>query len=264
MAQVQGKCIFCGGTGLTKEHVFPKWSRTLLEAAPSHTHSRIMVTSGPFPNSAFVTPDSRAKQGFLNQRLRVVCRSCNTGWMSNIETASKDILSRLINGETVRLGEVDQRQIALWVTLKSAVFDRDDPATAALIADEYSYIKSNMRPPENWRIFVAKNVAQDWQTRIFHLGAEFMSVNGMRQSRINTQKTMIGMKNVVLCAISSTAQNPAGVVERMRSSAMWQIWPFMEEFDWPLPEGLGSDYLNQFAYSALQYEALTDAPSGWI
>jgi hypothetical protein len=76
-------CAFCGSTGsLSTEHVVPRWLR------------KAMVISGP------VNEYSRATYVGAAETLAVVfhevCTSCNSGWLSTLETATQPVLEPLL------------------------------------------------------------------------------------------------------------------------------------------------------------------------
>lgn len=253
MAKVQGRCIFCNGGGLTKEHVFPKWMRTLLYGEGAHTNSRINVSFVPFVNSATFRPELLDRQGFIfNKRLRVVCRGCNGGWMSNIEAQSKLMITALIKGQPFALGEDEQRLLSLWSAVRTAVFERDDPSSAAMIELEYKYIRMNREPPPNWRIFLYSYSGQEWRTRMFHLGAKVQALGGSRPNLPNTQKTIVAMGNVVIMIISSTADNAATIVEKLSPLNMLQIWPYQQSIEWPVDAHLNDSDLRELSYGGVQ------------
>lgn len=90
-------CIFCSGFGLSKEHIFSRWTYALVPAAPNSTHSRGHAVSSRTNRHLFDKVDVEDYQGNLNTiRFRVVCKTCNNGWMSRLDNAVKPILTPLI------------------------------------------------------------------------------------------------------------------------------------------------------------------------
>jgi hypothetical protein len=113
-----GRCIFCGGFGLTKEHVLPDWLRSIFPRSPADTHTVGTVdwinlpTVGPIP-----LPGRSQRQGQAgSKKVKVVCKSCNTGWLSAMEEATKPILSALVQGTACALTITQQRALAIWIT----------------------------------------------------------------------------------------------------------------------------------------------------
>lgn len=251
MARAQGRCIFCQGTGLSKEHIFPKWMRTLLDTNGEAGHSVDRMNISPLLNTNIVTvtPASQDQQGHLfNRRLRVVCKLCNGGWMSGVEASAKNVLAKLITGETMRLDADAQEKLSFWTCLRVAVFERDHPPTAAMTIEEYALIYEHRRIPPNWRVFIAANDSLEWHTRIFHSGMKVQTKGFPPVNKMNTQKTIIGMKRAVLHAVSSTTQNAERLLNKMSPDKMEQIHPYCREVNWPVSNPLKTDYLQSMAY----------------
>ncbi len=108
--------------------------------------------------------ESREYRGVLQSKFkpRVVCRDCNTGWMSLLDGATKPILRPLILGEKRHLTSEDQKILATWVCLKNMVAEFSDSKTIATSAveapdrhlsgrlanEEWFYLKTDR--PSNW------------------------------------------------------------------------------------------------------------------
>ncbi|TCU34144.1 hypothetical protein [Rhizobium azibense] len=251
MAKAQGRCIFCGGHGLTKEHLWPKWMRPFLEtdADPAHTNLRTRVQQISFMNAVTIDTPFDERQGYVfNKRLRVVCRGCNSGWMSSAESACKPMLTALINATPFGLDAPEQRRLALWSAIKTGVFERDDVSYASMTAAEYRHIAAQREPPPNWRIFLARYQGEGWRTRMFHRGMKVHAIGGTAPTSFNTQKTIIGMMNAVVLTVSSTADNAPTVVEKMSPLNMMQIWPFEQSIEWPTVTKIDDEQLRQLSY----------------
>ena len=71
-------CSYCGGDGLTKEHVWPKWlSNSLKTSGDDWGH----VIRG----DAAVLREWRSSP--FTMTVKYVCRNCNSGWMSKLLAA---------------------------------------------------------------------------------------------------------------------------------------------------------------------------------
>ena len=95
-----GKCIFCGGPGMTKQHVFPNWLNTVLPLSENSHTQLLNNVSFDMGGNAIVSTDVNVQQGHRRTRkMRNVCSRCNNVWMSNIENACKPLLTKLFSGE---------------------------------------------------------------------------------------------------------------------------------------------------------------------
>lgn len=97
-------CVFCGATPLTKEHTLPKWLKSALASdGSSALHVRETETTRiqHFASAYDAT-------------VKIVCASCNNGWMNGLEHEVRPFLPNLINGRTVDLTTEDQKALASW------------------------------------------------------------------------------------------------------------------------------------------------------
>lgn len=83
------KCAFCGDNAakISGEHIWSAWIGRLL-GSPSYAWR-------------FTDPETRQVRqwkGFLDTKANVVCKPCNEGWMSQLESEAKRELSAIITG----------------------------------------------------------------------------------------------------------------------------------------------------------------------
>lgn len=105
-------CVFCGATSnLTREHVLPDWlTQVGLDLTPSeHQFGRLNRVPRQWSSRPFTTT------------VKMVCATCNGGWLSALEGAAKPVLAPLIHGESRRLPYEDQALIAAWTCKTSIV-----------------------------------------------------------------------------------------------------------------------------------------------
>ncbi len=118
--QAEG-CIFCGAARLTREHVFPRWLVTILTSdvvGPDVTSERTRRTSGG------ATETQRwAAVDVASHTVRVVCATCNSGWMSEIEARAQAVLSTMVAGERTSLSPAAQMDVAAWTALKGYIVE---------------------------------------------------------------------------------------------------------------------------------------------
>jgi hypothetical protein len=203
----------------------------------------------PLTNIHAVTPNIFERQGYLmNKRLRVVCRACNSGWMSEVESSAKRILIPLICATPISLNAESQTLVALWAAMRSAVFERDDPKFAALTEAEYRHIKDRRSPPPNWHVFLASYEGVEWDTRIFHYGASLQKFGEPYPTQPNTQMTIIGFGKAVLVAISSTSKAAQKALLKLSPAEMTMIWPEQTSLEWPFSKAMSDDELRRIAY----------------
>jgi hypothetical protein len=120
-------CLFCGeNRKMTKEHILPRWMREEfpeLAKEPVYSGSRFEYDSpaGNGPKERIVGGREQGGGGPFTRQARVVCGSCNGGWMSVLETAVRQPLVQMIKGLPVTLALEDQKKVALWSAMKLMV-----------------------------------------------------------------------------------------------------------------------------------------------
>jgi hypothetical protein len=164
------RCIFCGGSALSKEHVWADWiadyvprtfykSEHLVETMRSVPGSQPVerkVTKGPLHNNG--DPASR--------KLRVVCENCNNGWMSSIQTQAKPILVLLIKGEPWQLDLNAQVILSSWATMFTLVYEAGLPEGAATPREAQLQFGTDQQPFPFWVISFGIYTGTEWRTRI--------------------------------------------------------------------------------------------------
>ncbi|SRR5712692_53174 len=106
-------CRFCGAEAkLTGEHVFPDWIR---KATGGDGGARY------FRRKADGTVDQWQTLAYKT-KVKDVCLSCNSGWMSEIEAAVIPILTPMIfDSAAAELHEPQLTYVATWAVLRSLV-----------------------------------------------------------------------------------------------------------------------------------------------
>jgi hypothetical protein len=115
-------CGFCGGSGkITKEHIFAEWISSLLGAGrPDMTVRHSMARAG--------VPGKLWHANLISQTVRMPCHTCNSGWMSVLETHVAPFISPMMldQGEVI-VGLSAQVIIARWAVKIAMVHECIQP-----------------------------------------------------------------------------------------------------------------------------------------
>lgn len=141
-------CIFCGGTPVTREHLWPDWLRREAAITQPFDHRIEHEVDGVETRDVqFSTPPFR-------QVVQAVCGGCNSGWMSTIEENAKPILQDLVYARGRTLDREDQRTLATWAFLKACLFDELHPGEQVVPAEHRQRFFTYRQPPvtgvANW------------------------------------------------------------------------------------------------------------------
>lgn len=124
-------CIFCGKRDLTKEHIFPQWiSRTFAKLGPG-TFDLEMVN-----DSGLRQPLRWINKKAIELTVKVVCESCNEGWMAALESQAIPLLTPLIRGEPRRLDSPACKILTAWTFKTTLLAEYAYPEAPHFFIDE--------------------------------------------------------------------------------------------------------------------------------
>ena len=132
-------CVFCGAPANSVEHVIPKWiSKSARDAVPGINQTSVIL-------DADGTPLRTVGQKFGDVTVKCVCTTCNTGWMSKLETSVKPVLLPLVLGTdefVVVLDEQQQADLAAWVmkTVMMFSFTLPNEFHSTIPAADYAHL----------------------------------------------------------------------------------------------------------------------------
>lgn len=236
--QAQGHCIFCGGTGMTKEHLFSDYltRRNLILKVDTHKQDIQRYSDDGIQS---VHPGKWRQGAMAQKKIRNVCRKCNGGWMSEVVNAAAGTVELMIKGEPFTLTNDDQTKLATWIALTSIMWEYTDVISQKISDKDRQYIYNQRVAPENWRIFVGAYMGIEWApTRYRHHGRdEAYAVAGVPRCLLNyhpTQATTFVLSTLAVHAFSSGSQEVVADFDRsFPPRLMQQIWPICGSVSWP-------------------------------
>ncbi len=275
MTDTISNCIFCGRSDqdphrLTWEHLWPRWSHKKITRSMRlwrglHVMQRI--------EPARIDPEETktVKQGgdIHDFQVRCVCggddKTCNNGWMRELENRARPIMAPLLDGAKVRLSPDDQRVVAGWCALKAMVaeYGRLAHVTSTQV-DRDRMMATQLPPEEGWGIWIGYYERSAWPG---YLGAnpfafwpepERAHLLGVPTTDFNGQATFQVVKKLFVQVIR--CQVPS-LVEKWRfdngaANVLRKIWPPSGySIVWPPPvmsDGDADYVASAFARSATQ------------
>lgn len=248
--RLAGRCIFCGRTGLSKEHVLPDWLQTLFPRSPTDTHTVGSFDWVGIPGHVAPIQSSKRRQGQAGRRkVRVVCETnCNNGWLSRLETATKPLLLDLVQGYSRTLTVDDQKCLATWIaktTMVAEFIRKDQVAVSQATRDRfYTFIE----PPAHWSIWIAfYSGTESLAGNIFHHGVGlYLPPLDMRPGVKNTQYTVITLGHLMCICASSEDERQEFKLDARMAPAVRQIWPLNgQDIEWPPDRSIDDEGATQ-------------------
>lgn len=253
------RCIFCRNAGSSQEHVFPDWLRHLFPRTAADSHMRRTTTWGKAKSGIlYAMPDTKLHQGHSGSRkLKVVCTACNTGWMSRMETRTRPILMRLIQGISHRLSTFDQAILASWVAKTIMVAEFAYPNAIAISDEERLRMYASTEILDHWTIWIADYKGVSWRNLAMahHIcalapGLSSEPLNPEMVAPPDTQFTSIGMGHLFIQAVSTSTRVKFGLNDDTVSD-LKQIWPRTgRDIQWP-PLGFLTDAMADYVAASL-------------
>lgn len=206
-------CIFCGGAGISAEHIFPDWLGKDFPNPPRAKRLDLSWRLEQHGSPGRIYERQGLKNGMArNFRVRAVCKLCNNGWMSEIENQAKPLLNLLMHGNAWTIREYEQSILMTWLVLKAMVFDGYGGPDELIISrqDREQFRKSFFVKPE-WRAWIGRSHVKAGVNAPY-LGKSFLSCpeDDFEQKpvvlRRNTLHVQITMGNLLLLFIASESK----------------------------------------------------------
>lgn len=105
-------CIFCANESGSEEHLWPDWMHRLVIFAPIN----MQEADGP----VIVGQDPE-------QTINTVCRTCNNGWMSQIEQKCVSRLKPMLLNQPLEIDPGGMKLLTEWAVLRAMVFESIKP-----------------------------------------------------------------------------------------------------------------------------------------
>ena len=247
LPQPQGRCIFCGGTGLSKEHIWSDWLSALFPRSDEHGeyYCSMHRNSGSREVELTRPPASSARQGSVFQRkVRNVCKRCNNGWMSRVVERTKPHVKQMILGKSLNLNRKEQTDLAAWIGITTVIQEFANRLGARRIPPEDRTVLMNTEAPcFSWSIWVARYSGEWWAPMgHYHIPMRYSKPPTTDQSAPlsgELQLTTFTLGELLVHIFTSTQ---AEMVEAYRSyiggasgsAKLQQLWPIIRDtLIWP-------------------------------
>lgn len=237
MVQFQRVCIFCSKAGLSREHVWADWLKNYI---PKNEPSHDQLSATIHKRHADVR-QKKVPGDLRSRRLRVVCKECNTGWMSKLQENTKPFLLPLIKREDLYFDGNAQEAVAAWITMFVMVAEYFDTNKVSTPQFERQRFMATKLPPPNWKIWVGDFQRENWRAMLAHFAVPIsasehdhpIAENGIIPPNTQTMTFVVGRLYVHVRASVTDIFDKWSFA---RSDLMMQIWPkkTLPAFQWPL------------------------------
>jgi hypothetical protein len=244
-APIVTRCIFWepsrSHVPLDMEHVFGEWVKMHVRS-PQNRHRISEEEIGRPGTRNNVKTTLRTGEPLLS-KLKIVCKTCNSGWLSRIQNAAKPHLINLIEGRQAVLRADAQKTLAAWCTMVTMTSEylTHDSTTAAISQEERDWFRETQTPPKHWKIWIGHYPSRmSWWNHFtvpLLTGRESANLQSGDFANPNTQTTTFVIGNLFVHVMSGDADTVSGWNWPLGSplaAKLVQIVPEKENFVlWP-------------------------------
>ncbi|WP_439611479.1 hypothetical protein [Reyranella sp.] len=256
--QRAGRCVFCNGTGLTKEHIWSDWLKHHLPQTAAHSQMTMPYLYAP--GVALILPVAYTqRQGSPGQRkIRRVCARCNGGWMKNAVDRAKPIVERLLRNEGSSLAPSECDSLSAWCAISCVMAEFTDERTAAIPSADRAFLLANEKPPPEWTICLGRHdIGARWGNyRYRHHGLKALppgrsipdgagDVVGAAHNQAQISTFALGA--IAFQVFTSTSPELVARYRALIPARMFQIFPASINLQWPPSDALDDDALDRVA-----------------
>lgn len=168
---------------------------------------------------------------------RIVCGSCNNGWMSRLESVAKPFVGPLVQGKSVILEPFTQVLVATWAFKTALCFDKTNIGSGNVLASEYASFGVNQLPPAYCQVWMG---GYNWIEE--SLAANFLSRLDQRHPSTLGEVLPFGLWKITF-TVGYLLFNVVGPTIEGRTFAIdWgpfgtmveRVWPVGAAISWPM------------------------------
>jgi hypothetical protein len=250
----QRKCVFCGGTPATKEHIFPFWLREAVGGGGPAAHLRLEGRDrGPAPGDP-LQYDHKRNAAEADVQVRAVCATCNNDWMNTLDHEVEPFVVPLIRNRPVELTADDRVLLARWAT-KIGLLLEQTRARSSLThrrsltpPSAYAEFARTQLPPAAMRIWLLRIsppfTGAVWRTApipVARYDTQAARDLGAPNGALTTFAIgMLGFQ-LMFAPLTPRYQDLADQRTRQGEQFMHVLWPPATPLDWPPSAALERD-----------------------
>lgn len=238
MKRKRGVCVFCKQYGLTKEHIWSNWLTNILPPQ-NEIKNRTIIRELMNWNARelhFVHEHKKIRPVRpTQQKIRKVCKNCNSGWMASLVSKAKPYIEGRILGSSSEIDAHGQEVVSAWITLACMMAEFTDPQSAGIADIDFIKMHKSGQALDNWVIGLANYSGEAWHpTNYGHYGCGFVIAKPM-DSTIQTtpdklQLSTYTLDNIAIHAFSSTELSVVSSFrDKLASRGFSQIWPIIHD-----------------------------------
>jgi hypothetical protein len=225
------QCLFCDQVANSREHVWPAWVLRKLKITRPMRHIIGKQSVKILPKAELL--------------IKCVCKSCNGGWMHDLEDESLPTISPLMHDISIRLNLERQNTIARWAVKTAMVGDAIDKKTrdGFYSREECEQLRLNSSLPERLFIWLGRYSRSSLGNFGTDMWIDFPEVTKAGNGCVTT--LIVGHLAIQVLAVHVRPEYSHRTIEINSKPGPWNsilipIWPSDSAVSWPPPVTFGS------------------------
>lgn len=233
-------CIFCDQPVTkqsgSREDTVPKWLQKLLGIAAA-TVSPTLTSSAGEQLAQRIHPVDQLLTGG-------VCRDCNNGWMSQLESATQPILSALVRSERdlKTLNRAERQTLSRWTVKTALMLDVGGLEPRVPLFHFKELFANRPHIPEGLYVFARHHAATlPW----YYIGGAWwkyptLEANALQTAQDTSYKIALQFREIILIVAYWPLRNWGLRVERGELSLLWPTTAVVKEYVHPEPQDVSA------------------------
>ncbi len=230
------RCVFCDQEIASKdppEHVVPKWMKRFRPEGALFAHRPGIVLRGTYAAPSEL-PSFESKQPELTTD--VVCKGCNGGWMSDLETRASRLIAPMMEGHGRPLDPDDRAFVAVWGIKTVMMWQTIYPDSRAIPLEDYCWLRERLTPPPITRVRIGRYIGTGLplfgfaQENLFRAGTPEVAPGQLMPHGHRSVLAVGQLIYEVLRADDLDANQP---FPALTGDALLDIWPGIGPSYWP-------------------------------
>jgi hypothetical protein len=231
VAQTPRQCLFCGATGVTKEHILPLWLGRVFDELAGPGGSVTFHHFSEHPEAGIEKRRKTAKRPAFHTR--AFCRTCNGGWMARLEQTVQPVLKQLILGKPTKLSTDQQQLLAFWATKTVlAFYTNEHPTTSWARAGDYTNLYSAQVPLPCSQVWLGGN--KNRLTAWYHAHRYPVPLHGHDPQEVHGYGASLALGHALFYVLVGYAGRVGMRLRYDAAITLKDIWPSAQaELAWP-------------------------------
>lgn len=158
MPKIAEKCIFCGSSDkLTREHIFGKWLKSPEQNNPQTEHMSIIRSTPeglPYDPPKIIPGVFNRPGAPGSHQIKIVCKSCNIGWMGETQERAKPQIEKLVAGQWSLTDIASRSAVTNWALMVAMGLDYCNVECRSISDLERNMFKFCRVPSINFQIYI--------------------------------------------------------------------------------------------------------------